>query len=194
MEGEGFAGGDKANAFIGRRTLLSREEDEEEERGREIPGDEGENTLPKFLRSAAATGESEALYIFLQFSFRGKLLFALFAAALKLPSFQRYFCLLAFQKLTRNSAEFCSRNFPFHGRKPHFPARKSESPNEEMILSFPLSKGKLYFKIHAFPSFLPGHFFHVPSSQRFFFNQPTSRAQTPHPFPLHPPSFPPRRI
>ena len=52
--GEGFAGGDKANAFIGRRTLLSREEDEEEERGREIPGDEGENTLPKFLRCGAA--------------------------------------------------------------------------------------------------------------------------------------------
>ncbi len=54
MEGEGFAAGDKANAFIGRRTLLSREEDEEEERGREIPGDEGENTLPKFLRCGAA--------------------------------------------------------------------------------------------------------------------------------------------
>ena len=150
-----------------------------------------------FSAAARQLGKVKHFIFFCNFRSGGKLLLALFAAALKLPSFQRYFCLLALSQKLNAKLGILQPKLSLPRTEATFPCQKKRKPERRNDPQFPTFKRKTVFQNPCFSLFLPGHFFHVPSSQRFFFNQPTSQpgSNLPSvPFLLPPPSFPPRRI
>ncbi len=93
----------------------------------------------------------------------------------KLPSFPRYFCLLALSQKLNAKLGFLRPKLSLPPTEATFRCQKKRKPERRNDPQFPTFKRKTVFQNPCFSLFFARSFFHVPSSQRFFFNQPTSQ-------------------
>ncbi len=149
-----------------------------------------------FSAAARQTRESEALYIFCNFRSGGKLLLALFAAALKLPSFQRYFCLLALSQKLNAKLGILQPKLSLPRTEDTFPCQKKRKPERRNDPQFPTFKRKTVFQNPCFSLLFARSFFSCTFFSKVLLqpaNQPTWLKPPIRSFPPPPPQFPPPR-